>query len=300
MDASIIIPFYNSYRHIKRSLAQSLLIISKNPKIEIIYINDGSTDRSEAIIKENIKKIYQIKLFNLHSNKGPGFARNIGIKKSKAKKILFLDVDDKYNVKNLIDFINSKKNTKRNFFINYKTYPIQKNLFKNNPVNKNFKKNLRKFLLEKNDKSIIFCCFDKLFLLKNKIFFPKGLHEDIIFKFKSLYYSKKPFLKYKKITYLKYNNNDSITGKNFNIDNLNGFIGAWKAVGDFIKRKKLNFLRQDFQFRLRGEYVNLYLLIFKNRKKKQFLQILNKKLLPLIEKNFKPQTKKDYLFKRIT
>ena len=68
--------------------------------IEIICINDGSTDNTENIIKEYKKKDKRIILLN-QKNKGAGLARNKGIEISKGEYISFIDSDDIFHFKTL-------------------------------------------------------------------------------------------------------------------------------------------------------------------------------------------------------
>ena len=88
---SIIIPLYNQEDLIIKALDS----IPLNDEIEIIIINDASTDKS----KENVLKYIQdsdkdIKLFNNKENKGVGYTKNIGIEKSEGEYIIELDSDD--------------------------------------------------------------------------------------------------------------------------------------------------------------------------------------------------------------
>ena len=88
-DISIIIPIYNAEKYIKKCL-DSILKQTKK-ELEIILINDGSTDNTEKIIKTYQDK--RIKYFK-NDNHGIGYSRNFGIKKSASKYIMFLDSDD--------------------------------------------------------------------------------------------------------------------------------------------------------------------------------------------------------------
>lgn len=96
MVISIIIPLYNSRDTIQHSV-ESVLNQSIDEPLEIIIVNDGSTDDSEYIvnniIKTNTSKDRTIKLIN-QNNKGVSTARNIGIKHSKGEYLAFLDSDD--------------------------------------------------------------------------------------------------------------------------------------------------------------------------------------------------------------
>lgn len=86
---SIIIPLYNKESFIENTLKS---IFSQTfTDYEIIVVNDGSTDKSEAIVLKFSDK--RIRFYN-QKNQGVSSARNFGIKKSKGDFIAFLDADD--------------------------------------------------------------------------------------------------------------------------------------------------------------------------------------------------------------
>ena len=91
---SIIIPVYNAEKHIEKCL-DSLMIQTIKEKIEIIIINDGSTDNSEKVIKGYIEKhgVDKIKYYS-KKNEGVAKARNFGIEKATSNYIFFVDSDD--------------------------------------------------------------------------------------------------------------------------------------------------------------------------------------------------------------
>lgn len=86
---SIIVPIYNAEKNIKKCI-ESILNQTKK-ELEIILINDGSTDNTEKIIKTFKDK--RIKYFK-NKNQGIGKTRNFGIEKSTGEYIMFLDSDD--------------------------------------------------------------------------------------------------------------------------------------------------------------------------------------------------------------
>lgn len=88
---SVIIPIYNVEKFLKYSLESVINQTYKN--LEIILINDGSTDASKEICKEYEQKDKRIKLIN-QDNKGISAARNIGLKVASGEYIGFLDADD--------------------------------------------------------------------------------------------------------------------------------------------------------------------------------------------------------------
>ena len=116
MKLSIIIPFYNSEKHLKECLNSVCKQIKKN--VEIILINDASTDKSTKISKKFVKKYSFLRIININKNRGVSYCRNIGIKKSTGEYIGFLDSDDQY-LKGGINIIlhNIKKYNNKDLFV---------------------------------------------------------------------------------------------------------------------------------------------------------------------------------------
>ncbi|MGL6105767.1 glycosyltransferase family 2 protein [Romboutsia sp.] len=88
---SVIVPVYNVEKYLERCLNSLLNQTYKN--LEIILINDGSTDSSEEIRKKYSKQDEKIKFIS-QENKGIAETRNVGIKNSTGEYIAFLDSDD--------------------------------------------------------------------------------------------------------------------------------------------------------------------------------------------------------------
>ncbi len=89
---SIIVPVYNSEKYLSKCLDS--LINQTLEEIEIIIVNDGSTDNSQKIIDQYIEK-YPNKIKSFYQkNKGQAAARNFGISNSTGEFIAFVDSDD--------------------------------------------------------------------------------------------------------------------------------------------------------------------------------------------------------------
>ena len=88
INVSVIIPVYNSEKYIKRTIESLLNQTIK--QIEIICINDGSTDSSLQILKELQKQDQRIKIID-KKNEGIWKARMNGIEKSTGEYITFVD-----------------------------------------------------------------------------------------------------------------------------------------------------------------------------------------------------------------
>ena len=93
---SVIIPVYNVEKYLRECLDS---VINQTLKdIEIICINDGSTDGSLAILEEYAAKDNRIKIIDLKENIGVGKARNIAFKEVTAPYVMYLDSDDWYEL----------------------------------------------------------------------------------------------------------------------------------------------------------------------------------------------------------
>lgn len=96
VDISVIIPLYNADKTIERAV-KSVLSQTFGGVIEIIIVNDGSTDDSLHIVN-SIKQIPNNRILRVicQNNKGVSAARNLGIKKAVSSWIAFLDSDDEW------------------------------------------------------------------------------------------------------------------------------------------------------------------------------------------------------------
>lgn len=191
IKVSVIVPFYNTYKYIEKCLNSLVNQTLKN--IEIILINDGSTDDSVEIAKAFREKDSRIKIIN-QENKKQGAARNAGMKIAQGEYIGFVDSDDwvdldyfekLYNAAKKYDSdialatnvrIGYRKTKKRLKITEEKLYTSLAdkfnicNHYKNEcPTNKIYRKEL---------------------LDNNNIVWPEGVYcEDKIFTTKSVYYA---------------------------------------------------------------------------------------------------------------
>ena len=88
---SIVVPVYNTAKYLKENLDS--ITEQTLSDIEIICIDDGSTDDSLKILYDYAKKDSRIKVLR-QTNQFAGVARNNGMKKAKGEYIIFLDSDD--------------------------------------------------------------------------------------------------------------------------------------------------------------------------------------------------------------
>jgi len=99
---SIIIPTYNYGRYIQRAINSALQ--QSYPNIDVIVVDDGSTDNTQAILAEYGDTIRNIK----QRNQGASAARNHGISEAHGDYIAFLDADDYYlpgNISTKVEYL---------------------------------------------------------------------------------------------------------------------------------------------------------------------------------------------------
>lgn len=106
MLISIIIPVYNAKKFLNKSIESVINQSYKN--IELILVNDGSTDNSEKICNKYALADKRIKVIS-QKNSGPAAARNTGIRHATGDFIFFLDADD-FIEKNTMEILIAKYN----------------------------------------------------------------------------------------------------------------------------------------------------------------------------------------------
>ncbi|BCC61857.1 TPA: glycosyltransferase [Bacillus cereus] len=109
---SVIVPLYNTERYIEQTIQSILNQTYTN--VEIIIIDDDSTDNSASIVKE-ITNIHPNKIHYIHQqNQGVSVARNTGIENAAGEYIAFLDSDDLWHPTKLEKQIQSMHANKMN------------------------------------------------------------------------------------------------------------------------------------------------------------------------------------------
>lgn len=89
---SVITPIYNSEKYITATIDS--ILAQTYSQIEIVLVDDCSTDRSQELINEYVTKHNNIRYYKLEDNSGAAVARNKAIDIAKGRYIAFLDSDD--------------------------------------------------------------------------------------------------------------------------------------------------------------------------------------------------------------
>lgn len=95
IKVSVIIPVYNKEAYLEEML--NSVVNQTLREIEIICVDDGSTDHSLAVLKEYAKQDERIKILQ-QNNSGPGPARNLGMKNASGEYLVFMDSDDVFEL----------------------------------------------------------------------------------------------------------------------------------------------------------------------------------------------------------
>ena len=122
---SVIIPVYNTEKYVRKCLESVKNQTFKD--IEIIVVNDGSTDNSSKIIEEFIEENKELNIRHLQKlNGGLSDARNFGIEHATGEYICFVDSDDFIDINLFSDL--EKYIDKKVDLIKYKFIKIEKKL----------------------------------------------------------------------------------------------------------------------------------------------------------------------------
>ena len=111
---SVIIPIFNSEQNLVACLDS--IINQSLRQLEIICVDDGSTDNTFSILKEYMEKDKRIQVIH-QENAGPGQARNRGLQNAMGDYIIFLDSDDWFEPKFLDTMVQSAKKTNADIVI---------------------------------------------------------------------------------------------------------------------------------------------------------------------------------------
>lgn len=194
-NISVIIPVYNTEKYLKDCLDSVTNQSLKN--IEIICINDGSTDNSSSILKSYAEKDDRIHVIK-QNNQGLSAARNAGIKNACGEYICFLDSDDMLADNALEELYNKAKQDRLEILcFDIKCIYETEHLKMTNNVDALYKRNIcfdgikpgKELFTEMIDKnSFIVLAFSMLinreWLIKSKIKFYNGIiYEDNLFTF---------------------------------------------------------------------------------------------------------------------
>ena len=243
-DLSIIIPIYNSEKSIER-LITSVKEQKINLNYEIIIINDGSTDSSETICQK-IERQYSDVIYKRINNSGVSAARNLGIKLSKGKYIMFADSDDYYTSEGMNNILEKLEDDIDLIITSYKRINANGKDYKIKRMNnKIYEKEEFGTLIEKAQNNNMFNqiwnkIYRKDIIENNNIVFEDNmlLGEDYRFNLKYIQYTKRV----KVVDRVMYNYINSDTGLNlrYTTERLEINLENLKILKEFFEKNNYN------------------------------------------------------------
>lgn len=274
---SILIPFYNEENHLQRALLSCINQTYKN--VEIILIDDFSTDNSIDIINKMILKYPNIVLIQSHK-KGVGAARNSGFKKMKGEFYTFLDADDELD-NNFISVCYQKISESKSDMIIVNTQVFDSNSNQISKFNYSFKDKYftnQLVLNEVYNYRINPSAWGKLVRSKLTFSFPETIfYEDKPFVVYTLLNSNKVCFISEKL-YRHHANQKSITRKTIYskliVDSVESFFLELEII-DFNAKKevKTDLIKNAFQFQFKI-MLDIYFIINIDKPKLDFSQML--------------------------
>ena len=241
---SVIIPIYNTAPYLPQALDS--ICNQTLQELQIILINDGSTDTSQEIIEAYAQKDSRIEWVT-QANAGQGRARNVGLKKAVADYVYFMDSDDMLQEDCLeqsyrlceeeeLDYVtfdaeSFDSSTKEIDYVSYS----RKNYIDSNIIWES--RDLLLLLLKESRfiSSVCLCLYKREFLLNNSIYTPEAIiHEDQAFTLKVMLCAKK--VQYIPIMYFqrRVRSHSIMTGK-YSIRNIIGYTSTGVLVKQWMK-----------------------------------------------------------------
>lgn len=195
----MILPIFNVEHDLNNAMNSLIKQTIGFENIEVILVDDCSTDNTPNIIKHYSNKYKNVKPIFLKTNGGnAGRPRNIGIQNASSPYLMFMDPDDEYAlnaceiffkeiIKNNVDFVHSNWTVDTYGHLSLTSHPfIKENTFFEFENNENIK-NYHKYYRTEMCAAI----YNKNFILKNNIKCTNELGEDAYFALLALFKSKK-------------------------------------------------------------------------------------------------------------
>lgn len=227
MKVSVIIPVYNVEKYIDECILSA--INQTLDDIEIIAIDDKSTDSSLDILNKYKEKYDFVRVIASEKNMGVSATRNIGIRSAKGEYIYFLDSDD-YIDKNAMEICYKKA---KEYDLDIITFDA--NMFRDKEyIGYNFNESYERDKIIKPEcikgeeffykycttggykQLVMLNLYKRDFIIKNKLFFYEGIiHEDELHSFKSFLLAERVLYIPKKLYFRRMRNSSIMTSSNY-------------------------------------------------------------------------------------
>lgn len=270
---SIIVPVYNSEKYLERCIDS--LVNQNYQNIEIILVNDGSTDNSENIIKKYSKIDNRIKIIT-QQNQGPNIARKKGVELSSGNYLMFVDSDDYIHK----DTVNILMNYASDYDVVYfgLTYKSFKTSSKVKELNQT---EIRNILLSSKKFNSLCTGFYKKELFENINNFDIQIKyaEDYLINLEVLSKVNKLLLLESKLYYYQSNDNSTTKSNDLNLikKNFEEFIFVHNKLYDYLIKWQMNneTTKQKLSFYILDATRIYIYTILRKLNKNDFLSVVN-------------------------
>lgn len=306
---SIIVPIYNVEQYLKQSIES---ITNQSLKdIEIICVNDGSTDNSYEILKNYAKLDQRIILLN-QQNQGVSVARNEGIKRASADYIMFVDPDDWLEL-NAVEIAYKEIKTKGVDILNFGYFDYDNGNINSGYTSTFLDKYQKESIISQRElMTIQNVIWDKIyrkdFILNNKIQFPEKIKvaEDGFFNLQCMIEDARYGIINKSLYYYRMNRHGSAMA---NFDNV--LVNEFNSLVKFVQSRSYKKASENLKILVLEKYIRGFLYNYertKNNNNRLHIKQLNKikkeikKIIPeiLLKKTYNYEELKDISFwKRI-
>lgn len=281
MKLSIILPVYNT-GHLVEKAIDSLLGL-KNVELEILCMNDGSTDDSWDKLQEIEKKYEQVKLIN-KENEGLSRTRNKGIQEASGDYVYFLDSDDWVNTETfdeLLAFCHDGYDIIHgNFYFVYEdgTRKENKKQLEGTFTGQEFL--CRGLLQDKVSMASCINVFRREFLVENGLFFlPDIYHEDEEFNLRVFSYAQR--VRSQNLMFHMYlqRSNSISNDKSKEAKRFNDVLTIYESITYFLKSS--THVSQEYR-NMCNTYVSfIVLLAYAKQNDKQLMRVTENKIRQL-------------------
>ncbi len=288
---SIIMPVYNTEKYLKESIES--VCNQSFDGVELIIVNDGSTDNSENIIKEMMIKHNNI-IYISQKNMGLSYARKVGLNHSSGEYIFFMDSDDMIYPDTLEYMYNEAKNNDLDCL-------MVNAVFKNELQNDYGYRMDKKYVVSKMDETqvvtgnellermiknrewryAVWLYFIKKSSLDNVTFFKYFIHEDSAFNYELLSGANKVKFVNKNVYMYRLRENSLMSIKQ-SVKNILGYINSYLIIckrNDKKERKYENYL---FEIRILDQIIEVYEYLPKDEQEKSREEF--KRIIPILKK----------------
>lgn len=238
---SVIVPIYNVSKYLRRCLDSIASQTYEN--LEIILINDGSTDDSGKIAEEYAKKDKRARVIH-QKNGGLSSARNAGLKIAHGEFVVFVDSDDYIDpgcIENLHD--TAQKSDADIATCRFESFSEDNLRLKRSPVSPKLvmagRESAADLLTRSRPAYIWTSIFRRSLFTDNNIEFPDGrTYEDLATRFRLEFFAKKvAYTNQRLYHYLM--RRSSITGTKFSESRFNDILFAVKSIKDFNTKQEV-------------------------------------------------------------